>query len=202
MQAQLQILLEIQGERRRIQGVGTEVAKPQIFDGALGKVSEFVITYKLYVRIKIRGVVVEEQIQWILLYVEGGSANVQKENILEKLEAGALEYEIAGEFLADIKKFSREDKETVKIAELKRLEQGERIIEEFVQEFRRVIRKSRYEERLLVEEFKRGMNRTIYQRLMELEQQLSSIKQQYDRAITLDRNWRESRKKEERLRGQ
>ena len=98
-----------------------------------------------------------------------------KENILEELEAGALEYEIAGEFLADIKKFSGEDKETVKIVELKRLEQGERIIEEFVQEFRRVTRKSRYEERPLVEEFKRGMNRTIYQRLMELEQKLSSI---------------------------
>jgi len=55
------------------------------------------------------------------------------------LEARVLEYEIAGEFLADIKKFSGEDKETVKIVELKRLEQGERIIEEFVQEFRRVM---------------------------------------------------------------
>lgn len=175
MQTQLQILLEVQEERRRIQGIGIEVAKPQIFDRAPGKVSGFVITYKLYVRIKMRGVVVEEQIQCILLYVQGGSANVWKENILEELEAGALEYEIAGEFLADIKKFSREDKETVKIAELKRLEQGERIIEEFVQEFRRVTRKSRYEERPLVEEFKRGMNRTIYQRLMELEQKLSSI---------------------------
>jgi len=38
------------------------VAKPQIFDGALEKVSGFVITYKLYVRIRMKGVVVEEQI--------------------------------------------------------------------------------------------------------------------------------------------
>ena len=93
------------------------------------------------------------------------------------MEAGALEYEIVGEFLADIKEFSGEDKKTVKIAKLKRLEQEERIIKEFVQEFRRVTRKSRYEERPLIEEFKRGMNRTIHQRLMELEQQLSSIEQ-------------------------
>ena len=134
--------------------------------------------------------------------MQGGSANVQKENILEELEAGALEYEIVGEFLADIKEFSGEDKKTVKIAKLKRLEQEERIIKEFVQEFRRVTRKSRYEERPLIEEFKRGMNRTIHQRLMELEQQLSSIEQQYDSAITLNRNWREGRKKEKRLRGQ
>jgi len=44
-----------------------------------------------------------------------------------------LEYEIVGEFLADIKKkFEGGDKEMVKVAELKILEQGERTIEEFV----------------------------------------------------------------------
>jgi len=40
-----------------------------------------------------------------------------------------LEYETAGEFLVDIKKeFGREDEKTVKVAKLKRLEQGERTI--------------------------------------------------------------------------
>ena len=48
---------------------------------------------KLYIRMKMRGVTVEEQIQWVLLYVQGGSADVQKENMLEDLEAGLLEYE-------------------------------------------------------------------------------------------------------------
>ena len=43
-------------------------------------------------------------------------------------------------------------------------------------------------ERPLVEEFKRDMNETIYQKLMESEQQPSSIKQWYDRAIALDKN--------------
>ena len=74
-------------------------------------------------------------------------------------------------------------------------------MEKFVQEFRRAARGSGYEGRLLIEEFKRGINATIYQRLMESEQQLSSIEQWYDRAVVLDRNWRESRKEEERLRG-
>ena len=42
---------------------------------------------------------------------------------MEDLEAGLLEYEIAGEFLAEIKReFKGEDEETVKVAELKRLE--------------------------------------------------------------------------------
>ena len=60
-------------------------------------------------------------------------ANIWKENILENLEKGLLEYEIIGEFLADIrKKFGRGDRESVKIAELRRLEQESKMIEEFV----------------------------------------------------------------------
>jgi len=39
-----------------------------------------------------------------------------------------------------------------------------------------------------VEEFKRGINAIIHQRLMESEQQPGSIEQWYDRAIALDRN--------------
>ena len=83
--------------------------------------------------------------------------------MLEDLKKGLLEYETAGEFLTDIKKeFREEDKETLKVAELKRLEQEEKIVEEFVQKFRRVARGSRYEERPLVKEFKRRINRIIY----------------------------------------
>jgi len=90
--------------------------------------------------------------------------------MLEDLEGGLLEYETTGEFLANLKKeFGGEDEKTVKIAEL-RLEQGERMMKEFVQEFRRAARGSRYERRLLVEEFKRGINKIICQRPMESEQ--------------------------------
>ena len=104
-----------------------------MFDGSSEKMSGFVTAYKLYIRMKMRRVVVEEQIQWILLYIQEELANIQKENILEDLEGGLLEYETAEEFLADIKKeFGRGDKEIVKIAELKRLEQGGKTMEKFV----------------------------------------------------------------------
>jgi len=43
--------------------------------------------------------------------------------MLEDLEEEILEYETVGEFFADIKKkFRREDEETVKTAELRRME--------------------------------------------------------------------------------
>ena len=46
-----------------------------------------------------------------------------KENILEDLEAGEVEYKSAGEFLAEIKrKFGGGDKEVVKVEKLKKLE--------------------------------------------------------------------------------
>jgi len=83
--------------------------------------------------------------------------------MLEDLEEELLEYEIVGEFLADIRKeFGGRDEESVKVAELKRLEQRSRTMEKFVQEFKRVVRGSRYKKRLLVEEFKRRINTMIY----------------------------------------
>ena len=128
-------------------------------------------------------------------------ADVWKENILENLEAGLLEYETVGKFSMDIKKeFRGRDEESTKVVELKRLEQGGKIIEKFVQEFRRVARGSEYEICLLIEEFKWNINTTIRKRLMKAECQPSSIKQWQKWAITLDRNWRESRREEERLR--
>ena len=53
--------------------------------------------------------------------------------VLENLKARVLEYEIIGEFLANIKKeFEGEDKKTIKVAELKKLEQRRKTMEEFV----------------------------------------------------------------------
>ena len=64
--------------------------------------------------------------------------------------------------MADIKReFGRGNKETIKVVELKRIEQEGKTIKEFVQKFQRVVRESGYEGRPLVEEFKRRMNRTI-----------------------------------------
>jgi len=74
-------------------------------------------------------------------------------------------------------------------------------MEEFIQEFRRAARGSRYKRRLLIEEFKREMNRMIRRKLMEAERPPTSIEQWYEYATNLDRYWRESRRKEKRLRG-
>ena len=74
---------------------------------------------------------------------------------MKDLERGNLSYTTIEEFLSDLKEeFRRENNKIIKVIEFKKVEQGSRIIEEFVQEFRKVVKRSRYERRQLVEKFK------------------------------------------------
>ena len=105
------------------------------------------------------------------------------------MEAETLEYGTIREFLADLKKeFSGGDNEIIKVAELRKIEQGNRIIENFVQEFRKVIKRSKYKERLLVEEFKRRMNRLIRRKLIEVERSSKIMEQWYEKVTNLDKH--------------
>lgn len=49
------------------------------------------------------------------------------------------------------------------------MKQRSKIMEEFVQKFRRAVRESKYERRPLVEEFKQEMNKVIRRKLIETE---------------------------------
>ena len=182
--------------------VATEVAKLQMFDRTLSKVSGFVGTCRMYIKMKLKGAPVEEQVNWVLSYIQGGLADIWQENIMEELEMEELEFESVEEFLAEIKKeFGEGDKESVKVAELKKIEQRSKTMEEFVQEFKRIARESSYEGHPLIEEFKWGMNGNIRRNLMEAENQPATVEYWFKRATTLDQNRRESRREEERLRG-
>jgi len=175
MQAQIQALLEAEAGSM-VTGLHMEVAKPAIFNGEAKKVGGFISVCKLYIRMRLRGESVEGQVQWILSYVQERSADVWKENMLEELELGEIEYETTEEFLLVLKKeFGGGEEESTKVVELRKLEQGGRMIEEFVQQFKRVARGSRYEERPLVEEFKRGINGGIRRKLIKAENLPASI---------------------------
>ena len=82
----------------------------------------------------------------MLSYVQGGLANIWKENILEDLEIGEQEYIIVREFLTDLKKeFDRENNKIIKVEELKKVEQKNRTMKKSIQEFRRIAKENEYE---------------------------------------------------------
>jgi len=184
---QIQALLAVQGgtgaggaETGSNAGPHMEVENPAIFNREARKVGGFITACRLFIRMKLRGTMVEEQVQWILSYVQGGSADVWKENVMEELESGEIEYETAEEFFTSLRKeFGGGEEESVKVVELRRMEQGGKTMEEYVQEFKRTARGSGYERRPLIEEFKRGMNGGIRRKLMEAENPLTSIEQWY-----------------------
>ena len=62
-----------------------------------------------------------------------GTVDIWKENVMEELESGEVEYESVEKFLLSLKKeFGGGEKESVKAAELRKLEQGGRMMEKFV----------------------------------------------------------------------
>jgi len=73
----------------------------------------------------------------------------------------------------------------MKVTKLKKVEQESRTMKKFVQKFRR---DSGYEERSLVKEFKREMNRVIQKKCIETERYPRNIKEWYEYTTNLDRH--------------
>ena len=89
-----------------------------------------------------------------------------------------------------------------KVVELKQLEQDPQIMNKFVQIFRRAVRKSEYERRVLVKEFKRRMNDNIRRNSIEF---FCVISMQVSFSWPTLRSWdynRNSKREEERIRGE
>ena len=86
-----------------------------------------------------------------------------------------------------------------KIEQLRTIEQGERTCDEYIQEFKKVARRSSYKGRPLIKEFKRGLNGAIRRKLAEAKEPPSTIGEWQERAVRLDRNQRQSRTEERML---
>jgi len=81
MQAQIQVLLIATAGKERViaerSNMGPNTKLP-VFDGEVEQIRRFIIVCKSYLRMKIREILVEKQIQWILLYVQKELADICK----------------------------------------------------------------------------------------------------------------------------
>jgi len=140
------------------------------------EVSTFVNTAQLYIRIKMTEEVEATQVAWVLSYVQGEIAEAWKDNLLDELAKEESEVESAEQLFTKIRNdFGETSEEERKIEQLRTIEQGRRTCNEYVQEFKKVARGSSYKRRPLIEEFKRGLNRTIRRKLAKVEELPTTI---------------------------
>jgi len=101
------------------QGSRVEVAKPQVFGEKMEKVSTFINTAHLYLRIKITDKVATTQIVWVLSYVQGGVAEAWKDNLLDELAKGESEVDTVEKLFTKIRdNFGETSEEERKIEQL------------------------------------------------------------------------------------
>ena len=182
------------------QGSRVEVARPQVFNGRMEEVSAFINAACIYIRMKMTKEAATTQVAWVLSYVQGGIAEVWKNNLMDELAKEESKVETVEQLFSKIRNdFGEMSEEGRKIEQLWTIEQGGRTCDEYVQEFKKVARRSGYEGRPLIEEFKRGLNRTIRRKLAEAEEPPSTIGEWQERAVRLDRNQRQSRAEERML---
>ena len=125
----------------------------------------------------------------MLSYVQEGVVEAWKNNLLDELAKGELEVNTVEKLFTKIRNdFGETSEEERKIEQLRTIEQGGRTCDEYVQEFKKVARESGYEERPLIEEFKRGLSGAIRRKLAEAEELPSTIGEWQERAVRLDRN--------------
>jgi len=127
-------------------------------------------------------------------------AEAWKDNLLDELAKGESEVETVEQLFTKIRNdFGETSEEERKIEQLRMIKQRGRTCDEYVQEFKKVARKSGYEGRPLIKEFKRGLSGAIRRKLAEAEEPLSTIGEWQERAVRLDRNQRQSRVKKRML---
>jgi len=179
-----------------------EIAPPPKFSRERDQVVGFINACCLFMQMRIEQVGDRNRISWVLSYVQGGVAEIWKDNMLDKITNVTSAVQTVEELFTKIRQeFGKFDEESRKVDELRVLEQGGKTVDKYVQEFRRAARGSDYEGRALVEEFKRGLNRVVRRRLAEAESPPTMIMQWQERAVQLDYNMRRSRAEEKILEG-
>jgi len=120
--------------------------------------------------------------------------------LLDELAKEESKVESAEQLFTKIRNdFGETLEEERKIEQLRTIEQGERTYDEYMQKFKKVTRGSGYEERPLIEEFKRELNGSIRRKLAEAEELLTTIGEWQERVVRLDRNQRQSKIEEKML---
>jgi hypothetical protein len=170
---------------------------PSDFDGTRAKGRDFLKSCLLYMSL-CSGDFVDDQakILWVLSYMKSGRASDFASEVIEYSELNGRDYyaDWAAFRVAFIENFLPADEATVALLRLEsdRFYQGKRTVDEYLDEFKTLVRRSGYKERLgIVMKFRRGLNRELHDKIAELGATRPRDDQPdlwYEAAQLLDRN--------------
>jgi len=97
---------------------------------------------------------------------------------LEEIRRGTANLNTVGRLFERIQEeFGEFDEKSRKMDKLRRLVQKGHTYDKYVQEFRRLVRESRYKSWAFVEEFKRGLNKVLRRKLGKAEESPEKIEE-------------------------
>ena len=110
--------------------------------------------------------------------MQGGVVEAWKNNLLDKLSKGELKVKTVEELFHKMRnEFGETGEEEKKIEQLRIIEQGRRTCDEYVQEFKKVVRESSYKGQPFIKEFKRGLSGVLRRKLAEAETSPNTIEE-------------------------
>jgi len=106
-------------------------------------VSAFINVACIYIRMKMMEKAATTQVAWVLSYVQREIAEAWKDNLMDELAKGESEVETVEQLFSKIRNdFGETLEEERKIEQLRTIEQEGRTCNEYVQEFKKVIKGS------------------------------------------------------------
>jgi len=129
----------------------------------------------------------DAKIYWILSYMQTGSAKTWHDYVVALMYKGQQSFSTSDKLLKEIdRKFGDTDKRTMQLLKIRTIQQGDRSVDEYVQEFEKAALEAGYERYPLIVEFKHSLNTGLRRRLTELRPMPMTIEQWYDEAIMMD----------------
>jgi len=139
----------------------------------------------------------DAKIYWILSYMQTGSAKTWHNYVVTLMFKRQQSFTTSDELLREIdRKFSDTDKRTTQSLKIRTLQQEDKSVDKHVQDFEKAALEAGYEGYPLVVEFKCLLNRGLWRRLTELQPMPVTIEQWYDKAITMDCQWKVAKTEE------
>ena len=131
------------------------------------------------------------KICWVLSFMQTGTARTWRDYVVSRMLRHDWMFKTGDELLSEIQaKFGDMDKQSTASLKLRTMMQGDKPVDEHVQEFEKAALEAEYYGKPLIAEFKRSLNIGLRHRLMELDPLPQTIGGWYQVAIKFDRQWR------------